>query len=218
MRENWPKRRTTPRCCSPISWKLENSTSSTTAATTQRTMPPSNRSFSGRAIRPSHHHCHRRATERPASIVLGALSALVAAGCIPGHARSIKMWAAARALPAAPAVKPLLIIQDGADWQDRRGQRGKVAFSSKSGNADGPHHPFTAFRIENDDAGYRSGLAQLKVEDLSPGQVLIRASWSSVNYKDALAGTGKGKILRRFRWWGHRRSRHRGRQHRSGMA
>ena len=61
-----------------------------------------------------------------------------------------------------------------------------------------PTTPFTAFRIENDDAGYRSGLAQLKVEDLSPGQVLIRASWSSVNYKDALAGTGKGKILRRF--------------------
>lgn len=61
-----------------------------------------------------------------------------------------------------------------------------------------PTTPFTAFRIENDDAGYRSGLAQLKVEDLSPGQVLIRANWSSVNYKDALAGTGKGKILRRF--------------------
>src|SRR5690606_6443545 len=28
--------------------------------------------------------------------------------------------------------------------------------------------------------------------------VVIRARWSSVNYKDALAGTGKGKILRRF--------------------
>jgi len=61
-----------------------------------------------------------------------------------------------------------------------------------------PTTPFTAFRIENDDAGYRSGLVQLGVDDLSPGQVLIRAHWSSVNYKDALAGTGKGKILRRF--------------------
>ena len=79
-----------------------------------------------------------------------------------------------------------------------RGRRGKVAFSSKSGNADGPTTPFTAFRIENDDAGYRSGLAQLGIDDLNPGQVLIRAQWSSVNYKDALAGTGKGKILRRF--------------------
>ncbi len=61
-----------------------------------------------------------------------------------------------------------------------------------------PTTPFTAFRIENDDAGYRSGLAQLRIDDLNPGQVLIRAHWSSVNYKDALAGTGKGKILRRF--------------------
>ncbi|HHA2974566.1 TPA: YhdH/YhfP family quinone oxidoreductase [Stenotrophomonas maltophilia] len=61
-----------------------------------------------------------------------------------------------------------------------------------------PTTPFTAFRIENDDAGYRAGLAQLTVDDLNPGQVLIRAQWSSVNYKDALAGTGKGRILRRF--------------------
>ena len=61
-----------------------------------------------------------------------------------------------------------------------------------------PTTPFTAFRIENDDAGYRSGLTRLGVDDLNPGQVLIRAHWSSVNYKDALAGTGKGKILRRF--------------------
>ena len=61
-----------------------------------------------------------------------------------------------------------------------------------------PTSPFTAFRIENDAAGYRSGLAQLRLDDLDPGQVLIRARWSSVNYKDALAGTGKGRILRRF--------------------
>ena len=58
--------------------------------------------------------------------------------------------------------------------------------------------PFTAFRIHNDDAGYRSGLEQVTLDQLSPGEVVIRARWSSVNYKDALAGTGKGKILRRF--------------------
>lgn len=57
---------------------------------------------------------------------------------------------------------------------------------------------FTAFRIHNDDAGYRSGLEQVSLEDLSPGEVVIRAAYSSVNFKDALAGTGKGKILRRF--------------------
>jgi putative YhdH/YhfP family quinone oxidoreductase len=57
---------------------------------------------------------------------------------------------------------------------------------------------FEAFRIHSDDAGYRSGLEQVALGDLSPGEVVIRAEWSSVNYKDAMAGTGQGMILRRF--------------------
>lgn len=57
---------------------------------------------------------------------------------------------------------------------------------------------FNAFRIHQDDTGHRSGLEPVGLEQLSPGEVVIRAQWSSVNYKDALAGTGKGKILRRF--------------------
>jgi NADPH2:quinone reductase len=39
---------------------------------------------------------------------------------------------------------------------------------------------------------------QLTLDDLSPGDVVIRAAYSSVNYKDALAATGAGKIVRRF--------------------
>ena len=58
--------------------------------------------------------------------------------------------------------------------------------------------PFPAFRIHNDEAGYRSGIEQVTLDDLSPGEVVVKAAWSSVNYKDALAGTGKGKILRCF--------------------
>ena len=57
---------------------------------------------------------------------------------------------------------------------------------------------FRAFRIRNDDAGYHAGIESMQVDDLSPGAVLIKTAYSSVNYKDALAGTGKGKILRRF--------------------
>lgn len=57
---------------------------------------------------------------------------------------------------------------------------------------------FDAFRIHSDAAGYRSGVEQVGLDDLSPGEVVIAAEWSSVNYKDALAGTGQGKILRRF--------------------
>ncbi len=57
---------------------------------------------------------------------------------------------------------------------------------------------FNAFRIHNDDAGYRSGIETLSLEDLNPGEVVVKTAYSSVNYKDALAGTGEGKILRRF--------------------
>ena len=55
---------------------------------------------------------------------------------------------------------------------------------------------FDAFRIHDDAAGYRSGIERIALDDLSQGEVVIRAVYSSVNYKDALAGTGKGKILR----------------------
>lgn len=57
---------------------------------------------------------------------------------------------------------------------------------------------FPAFRIHNDAAGYRSGIEDIALDDLNPGEVVIRVAYSSVNYKDALAGTGQGKILRRF--------------------
>jgi putative YhdH/YhfP family quinone oxidoreductase len=57
---------------------------------------------------------------------------------------------------------------------------------------------FRAFRVHNDDTGHRAGIETMRVDDLSPGEVVIKTAYSSVNYKDALAGTGKGKILRRF--------------------
>ncbi len=57
---------------------------------------------------------------------------------------------------------------------------------------------FRAFRIHSDAAGYRSGIETLSLDDLNPGEVVVKAAYSSVNYKDALAGTGKGKILRSF--------------------
>ncbi len=57
---------------------------------------------------------------------------------------------------------------------------------------------FQAFRIHNDSAGYRSGIDSVLIDDLSPGEIVIKTAFSSVNYKDALAGTGQGKILRSF--------------------
>ena len=57
---------------------------------------------------------------------------------------------------------------------------------------------FRAFRIHSDDAGYRAGLEDVGIDQLAPGEVVLRTACSSVNFKDALAGTGQGKILRRF--------------------
>jgi putative YhdH/YhfP family quinone oxidoreductase len=56
---------------------------------------------------------------------------------------------------------------------------------------------FRAFRIHASGEQHRAGIEQLALADLGEGEVDVRVAWSSVNYKDALAGTGKGKILRR---------------------
>jgi NADPH2:quinone reductase len=53
---------------------------------------------------------------------------------------------------------------------------------------------FHAFRIHE----HGGGIEALTLDQLSPGAVTIRVHWSGINYKDALAGTGKGRILRRF--------------------
>ena len=57
---------------------------------------------------------------------------------------------------------------------------------------------FKAFRIHNDAKGYRSGMDQVTLDDLAEGDVTIQVGWSGINYKDALAATGKGKILKRY--------------------
>lgn len=58
---------------------------------------------------------------------------------------------------------------------------------------------FKAFLIEQgDDGSVSSGVKALESSALDAGEVLIRVHYSSINYKDALAATGKGKIIRRF--------------------
>ncbi|MDR2689279.1 MAG: oxidoreductase [Azoarcus sp.] len=58
---------------------------------------------------------------------------------------------------------------------------------------------FKAFVIERNDARKVSGaLTSISPAQLDAGEVLIRVHFSSINYKDALAATGAGKIIRRF--------------------
>ncbi|MDE2624666.1 MAG: oxidoreductase [Betaproteobacteria bacterium] len=58
--------------------------------------------------------------------------------------------------------------------------------------------PFKAYRVDAVDGRVSGKIVTLELSDLPPGDVLIRAEYSSVNYKDALAATGMGKIMRRM--------------------
>ena len=57
---------------------------------------------------------------------------------------------------------------------------------------------FKAFKLaETPEKKIRAEFVEMTLDDLDPGDVVIRVAYSDVNYKDALAATGKGKILRR---------------------
>ena len=56
---------------------------------------------------------------------------------------------------------------------------------------------FSALWINNTD-GYTAEVRNTSRQDLPQGEVLVRVHYSAINYKDALAITGKGKILRDF--------------------
>jgi len=57
---------------------------------------------------------------------------------------------------------------------------------------------FTAYRVYEQDGRVSGHLERLAPDDLPAGEVLIRVVWSSVNYKDALAATGRGRIIRHY--------------------
>lgn len=56
---------------------------------------------------------------------------------------------------------------------------------------------FRAYRLTEADRKIDARFVECTLDDLDPGDVVIRVAYSDVNYKDALAATGKGKILRR---------------------
>nr|WP_211163388.1 oxidoreductase [Azoarcus taiwanensis] len=59
--------------------------------------------------------------------------------------------------------------------------------------------PFKAFIIEQDEnKKVVSGLGTMEASRLDAGEVTLKVHYSSINYKDALAATGAGKIIRRF--------------------
>jgi len=57
---------------------------------------------------------------------------------------------------------------------------------------------FQAYRIFEQNGKSSGRYVELTLDDLDPGEVVIRVAYASVNYKDALAATGAGKVIRRF--------------------
>jgi acrylyl-CoA reductase (NADPH) len=57
---------------------------------------------------------------------------------------------------------------------------------------------FRALRLHRDGDRVEPRLERIRLDDLSPGNVVIRASHSCVNFKDALAVTGQGRVVRRY--------------------
>lgn len=58
--------------------------------------------------------------------------------------------------------------------------------------------PFRACRVFTQEPPADARVVMMDVDDLSPGDVVVRVAYSSLNYKDALAVTGRGRILRRL--------------------
>ncbi len=57
---------------------------------------------------------------------------------------------------------------------------------------------FKGILIEKDESGYRAGLKEIDESQLPEGDVTVRVSHSTLNYKDGLAITGKGPVVRKF--------------------
>lgn len=57
---------------------------------------------------------------------------------------------------------------------------------------------FKAFRIHEVDGRIVARFDDIALDQLAAGEVVVRVRYSTINYKDALAATGAGRILRRF--------------------
>lgn len=57
---------------------------------------------------------------------------------------------------------------------------------------------FQALVVEKDEAGYRAGVKAVEDTALPAGEVTVQVAWSTINYKDGLAITGKSPVVRKF--------------------
>jgi len=59
-------------------------------------------------------------------------------------------------------------------------------------------HKFKAYRTFNDDNTVKSRFVDMELDELDPGEVVVKTKYSTINYKDALSYNGAGKIMRKY--------------------
>ena len=88
--------------------------------------------------------------------------------------------------------------QPGLCSTDELREHGKCALKASDRSADSAMQPFRAFRIHQEGGKVAPRLETIGLDDLDAGEVVVKVSYSTINYKDALAATGAGKILRKY--------------------
>src|SRR5204862_4925325 len=86
----------------------------------------------------------------------------------------------------------------GALFDDERPRSGRRVAAAGAGEKEMSATGFPAFRVFEENGKVEGRVTSMSLGDLSAGDVVIAAAYSGVNYKDALAATGAGKIIRRF--------------------
>jgi NADPH2:quinone reductase len=59
-------------------------------------------------------------------------------------------------------------------------------------------HPFKAYRTFEEDKTVASRFVEMTLDDLDPGDVVVRTKYSTINFKDALSHNGTGRIMRKY--------------------
>jgi acrylyl-CoA reductase (NADPH) len=60
------------------------------------------------------------------------------------------------------------------------------------------HATFNALVVREQDGGFQRAVEERRIADLPPGEVLIRAHYSSLNYKDALSASGNRGVTKKY--------------------
>ncbi len=93
-------------------------------------------------------------------------------------------------------------LRGGCGRADDRSARGMTndasAVFDRSTDEMSNQHSFRALVLEQEGEELRAEVRPCHEEDLPEGDVLVTVSWSGLNYKDALALTNRGRIIRRF--------------------